>query len=451
MESRQLDGEWWLPESPDHVVPGTLSVSDQGEIELRLFDSLRSELHGLEPTVNEDGSTQYTITSESIAARGKYLRILGRSGSSGYTLDDCFTVHRTGLFGGTGTERIHVHRMFKDVHFSLDEPIQFTDIVVQMDGLAFWTALSGMKEAVQFKKRKNSDAVRILGHTLEIKNVTAKNFAGPDGAKFKLGHTYSIRGNEITDRTFAQDFYIAASHPDLVDLDELLAEASALQDLISIATGRPAAFTSVSLRHRDVVRKMGRRKRLIPIEMVAPWVVKPSARSKELKSHELWFTLTDFGGVSTISRWLDVALDNRSTLSRVMSTRYSPSMYATDHLFNCAAALEAYDRQKNPKGAYLARVKRCIDFAGDPFASLVDDTNKWATVMKNARNDVAHHNVNIVGASTEQIVMSRSAFWLFVLCLLRDAQVPDAVFGRLTEHQDWHWLRGQVAGVLADA
>lgn len=172
---------------------------------------------------------------------------------------------------------------------------------------------------------------------------------------------------------------------------------------------------------------------------------------KPLDHDSLCFGLDDLGGVASLSGWLRVALMNQSTLSRVMATKYAPGMYAIDHLFNCAAALEAYDRQTTANGAYITRIKRCADHAGAEFADLVGDTNKWAKVLKNGRNTVAHHNANIVGASTEQIVMGRSAFWLFILCLFKDAGFPDAVFDRIVEHRDWHWLKGQVAGVLADA
>ena len=449
--AEQFDGEWWLPESPDHVVAGSLTISDEGQIELRLFDSLRSEFYGMEPQTAEDGSVAYTMTTESLAAQGKYPRILGRFGSSGCTLDDCFSVHRTmKLLGGRSSERIHVRRMFKNVHFSGDESLRFSDIVIHVDGLTHWTAMTGMKESVRFQERKNQSD-KVLDHTLEIKHVPTKKFSGPDGATFELGHTYRIQGNAITERTFAQDFYFAADHGSLVDLDRLLTEASALQDLISIAIGRPAAFTSVSLRHPGVFEKVGTRKVPTPIDMVAPWTVKRPVNAKPLNHHSLWFRLDDLGGVASLSNWLDVALANRSTLSRVMTTKYAAGMYATDHLFNCAAALEAYDRQSTSKGPYLTRIKRCIYHAGAEFAELVGDTSKWAAVLKDGRNTVAHHNANIVGASTEQIIMGRSAFWLFVLCLFRDAGFPDTVFARIVEHPEWHWLKGQVSSVLADA
>ena len=70
----------------------------------------------------------------------------------------------------------------------------------------------------------------------------------------------------------------------------------------------------------------------------------------------------------------------------------SPSHRATDHLLNCAAALEAYDRDKHVDDINLvSRLERCAEWAGEPFAALVVDTDAWSKRLKKNRVDVAHH------------------------------------------------------------
>ncbi|MBS4754044.1 hypothetical protein KG112_14615 [Nocardioides sp. zg-ZUI104] len=100
MERKEVQGEWWLPENSDHKVPGTL-VIDEDAIELTLLGSLRDHTASGIPVPGPDGETQgYDFTEESVRKGGVYPRIVGESGMQGYTLEDCFQIQRTNLFGG---------------------------------------------------------------------------------------------------------------------------------------------------------------------------------------------------------------------------------------------------------------------------------------------------------------------------------------------------------------
>lgn len=451
MEKREIQGEWWLPDVSDTKVAGTLVIDEEGNTELRLIGALTSELADAEPPeAGVDGSTVYHFTEDSIAAGGVYPRILGSAGATGFTLDDCFRTHRSmNLFGGLPSERIHVHRVFHHVHFEADEQLQFTKIVVRLHALAYWVQKSGFEETVHFHENEDK-SMKVLDHTLKVSSVESEVIDGPDGATVTLSHTYGIRGDNVVERRLTQDFTFAVSFQQLTDLDQLLAQASALQDLVSLGTGRTAAFEEITLRHPEVSQQMGEKKRQIPIELTAPWTVRLPVPQKEMKIHDVVFSLPDIGGMEGVSKWLDVAKKNQSALGRVMTTRYAEKMYATDHLLNCAAALEAYDRDKyGDNSHYVDRLKRCVDLAGEHFEELVGDADTWAKALKDNRNTVAHHLSTIEGASTEQIVLSQSAFWLFAMCLLRDAEAPEVVFTKLTEQPSWGWLRKRLLESLA--
>jgi hypothetical protein len=262
-----------------------------------------------------------------------------------------------------------------------------------------------------------------------------------------------VSGTDFVERRVTQDFVFHVQFPDPQPLNDLLAIASHLQDLVTIATGRRAAFTSISLRRPDVAHpRDGLPPILVPIDMFAKWVVKPDGR--KLRPHQVVFTLADFGGGDAITRWLRVADEHASSLSRVMISRYSESTYASDSLLNSAAALEAYDRDKNGKqtrkeGNLINRFRRSITWAGHLFADLVDDTEAFATQLKDQRNAVAHHSSGVEG-STAQIFLGRAAAWLFLICLLRDADAPEAVFEKIKDRDDWRWLKEHVAGVLTE-
>lgn len=225
-----------------------------------------------------------------------------------------------------------------------------------------------------------------------------------------------------------------------------------MQDLLTIAIARPAAFTHVAFRHPDIKVDHGEKTHYPDITLRAQWSVRPATRKKELRDHNLLFTLGDFGGSSQVAKWMKVAEEHKSTLSRVMSTKYATDRYVGDGFFSCAAALEAYDREKHSdRKVYRTRLKRCATYVGTPFKELVGDVDAWAKLMTVNRNTVAHHNDGIADATAEQIVLGESAFWLFVLCLLRDIDAPASLFAKLADHQSLKRLTKDVAGALAAA
>lgn len=183
--------------------------------------------------------------------------------------------------------------------------------------------------------------------------------------------------------------------------------------------------------------------------MFATWQVEPPSELSPLRPHHLLFSLRDLGGMDGISRWLEVSAKHRTALGRVMGTRYARAMFVSDRVLNCAAALEGYDRDSHPaKCDFGKRIRRLAGRAGDTFEGLVGDVPAWVKTLTDVRNDVAHHRARAAVMSSEQYFLGESAYWLFVLCMLRDAEAPPAVFGRISQHPQLRWLRHRITEVL---
>lgn len=450
MERREIEGQWWLLENPDHKVSGRLVIDDD-EIELSLLGALREYAAGGDTVVQEDGTTVTTFSEESMARAGVYPRILGQAANGKlYSLHDCFQVHRSGnFFGGLELQRITVHSVFEGVHLD-DEDLEFSEIVIQMEGLLQFVNRSGFSEEI--RTEEVDGRLRMLGHTVNLEPVPTEGFEGLDGSTCRLVHKRTTGGSEVTERHMSQDFMLHVAFDELKALDDLLVIASHFQDLVSVATGRRAAFTSISLRHPDLIRQIGDGPPLVmPVEMYAKWVVRPKPGLKPLGSHDVIFDLDDFGGVEALTRWLAVADRYATSLARVMVARYSDSTYASDSLLNAAAALEGYDRDKYEDGDstnFIDRTRRCIELAGGTFTDLVPDTDDFAKRLKQQRVNVAHHLNNVEGSS-EQTFLGQAAALLLIICLLRDAETPEEVFEKIMDRQSWRWLRGHLAEVLA--
>lgn len=450
MEPIEAPGEWWLPENPDKKVPGILSVSEEGRAELRLIGAFRSWRDMGTTSVAEDGSSVTTLTQQAMENAAVYPRIVGISQASQFTLEDCF---RTGmkenlLSSAPPTERIHVGQTFKGVLFEPGEALEFSSLTVQLDWLPYWLRLRGIEESVT--SRRQEDDFSPVHHDLKLTRQEPKSFPGLDGGTITLGQTYGLLGDGVTERRLKQDAYFTVEAPDLSSVSSLLRQASLIQDLVSIGTGKVAAFRSVSLTHPDITTDLGGKRVTTNIDMYAPWQLKNPEEIRTLWEHDLVFSFDDIGGVAGIGGWLTGVRPYQYALSRAMATRYARGGFAADSFFATAAALEAYDRTKHQDNQYYVdRLKRCGEFAGVPFVNLVGKVDNWARVAKDARNDVAHHNPGVGDASLEQVILGRSAYWLFVICMLREAGAPESLFKKLQGHSSFRWVRDEVAQLLA--
>jgi hypothetical protein len=224
---------------------------------------------------------------------------------------------------------------------------------------------------------------------------------------------------------------------------------SDLQDLVSIAAGRTAEIDGLRFWHPDVT--VGSDEGTFPqaVQFFARWNNRDTSKTPgSMPLHDLYFSYEQFGGIEGVGRWLDCVAKHRSALGRVVGSRYAKSMYISDRLLNCAAALESFDRVRGNKGTFKERMERCAILAGDPFQELVHDVDAWIKVVKDHRNDIAHLGTRVKQSSSSQLFLARSLYWLFVLCMLREVQAPDPVFEQIRKHQDLLFLGPKVRAAV---
>lgn len=438
MEAFETQGYWWLPANPDTRVPGRLTVTAEGRAELSLIGALDSYLSGGESTTDENGVTTTSFTEESMERSGVYPRILGIGDSGNFTLQDCIQSQRH--LGTIETQRVTVSQVLRGVHFDPDGALKFQRLTAEMNWLPFWVARSGLEESYRFAKKDGRDQIDAVD--LRLAPLDTQTCAGQDGATVSLSQGFSISGNRVTERRMGQSFSFSIETSGLTSLEALLEQMSDLQDLVSIGTGKHAGYSTLTLQHPEVrlPAMPGEFGPPASIELIGRWRVVSQEGPENLNWHDMFFTLADLGGMEGVERWLAVAAAHRSELGRVMATKCSPSMYQSDKVLNCTAALEAYDRSTHKEDYLVDRLKRLAAAAGDVFDELVGDVPAFATALKTARHDVAHHKTGMVTASSGHIFLGMSAYWLFAMCLLREGQAPDGVFEHIKQHPEFRWL-----------
>jgi hypothetical protein len=224
-----------------------------------------------------------------------------------------------------------------------------------------------------------------------------------------------------------------------------------MQDLVSIATHRTAAFEFVRFWHPDVFHGRPEGKRLPKgIDLFVEWNAQADKPVRRLYDHDLLFTFEHLGGIDGVGRWMGAADRHRGGLGRVAGSRYAKGMFVSDRLLNSAAAVEAFDRELTgtEQSKFKTRLQRCAALAGHPFSNLVGDVSRWAETMRLERDDIAHHfGRRMRSSGSETYYLWESMYWLFVLCILRDSAAPEEVFSHLQQHGQYQWLAPRIQAV----
>lgn len=131
MESFEKNGIWFLPESPDRQITGTLVFSPDQEPRLNLVGELR-ELD----------------IKEKLESDIKYLLIhgylIGDSGTS-EKVTLCNSSQKKELKTGVTTSELYPEFILKGYHFSSLDEIEFQGIIVQYDHLEKWVNLPNIE------------------------------------------------------------------------------------------------------------------------------------------------------------------------------------------------------------------------------------------------------------------------------------------------------------------
>ena len=136
-EEFKRSGYFWLPSEPDEKLPGTLSISDGGHIELEVIGRFENRVEVL---LNADLQP--------------IKRIVGHIEKDGFvTLDDCY--YKTlplSLMGGISKSLIRVNRAFIGAKYDEDEIPRFDSLTFSVEGIDEWVGISGIEFDLQHEE-----------------------------------------------------------------------------------------------------------------------------------------------------------------------------------------------------------------------------------------------------------------------------------------------------------
>ena len=374
-EEFKRSGNFWLPSVPDRVLPGTLSISDGGSIELEVSGLFSND--EMEALLNDDWQS--------------VERIVGHVEKDGLvTLDDCY--YKTGtisLIGGRSKSLIHVNRAFTGVAYDEGTCPFFNTLTFSVEGIDDWVGISGIKVGLQPEE-----------HTATISYQQPADVALNlnNGMQLLIIFDWTFRGSPITKEAgISQQIYFKLVSQEARELNDFVSIAYKITTFLCLAIDQTVSLDSMSATSDNLRQDDGKGStRMIPINIY--YSSRPYSKDEpKIYQHDMLFR---FGQIQNdaekiINNWIKAyeRIDPAFNLYFLAKMGVQPSLEAK--FLALAQGLEACHRRKNGgKASFGDRIESIIE----PFEDIIgDQTTREGLISRivNTRNYLTHYDLSL--------------------------------------------------------
>ncbi|NIA09361.1 MAG: hypothetical protein GWP10_06450 [Nitrospiraceae bacterium] len=320
-EEYKKSGYFWLPDNESKKIPGTLTISDGGEIELEvvgLFDESIKALNG------EDDLS----------------RIIGHVEKDGLiTLDNCFYKKKNFAFGGISKSLVHVNRVLSGVAYEKDEKVTFNTVSFSVEGLNEWLGISGIDVSYGEDYRTAT-----ISYTPQDEIV----YCLSNGFKLHIYFGYTLPSiPSTTEAKITQQAYFKLSSDEAKELPDFIETLHQITYLLCFAIDETVTISDVSATSNEIVTEVSEGKnRPVPIKVYYP-SLPFSENLPKIDNHRMLFR---FGQVrenaeAIINKWLEAYSIIRPALGLYFSAVTGTHKYLDGKFLALAQGLETYHRR----------------------------------------------------------------------------------------------------------
>jgi ApeA N-terminal domain 1 len=437
----ELQGVWWLPGSPEHVVSGTLTLAENERPTLLVVGPIDAKFDLATGLGTLLGRTQDLPFVFGRAADGKKITLSNvRLGIRQLHLDD----PRSAIFELVGWSA------FVGAHADPDKAV-FKQADVVLERLADWLDERAMDLEVT-PSRQDARRISIIGELPGTTRVAVE------------GGEFLARTNLASSGDFRRTATLTMKPSLRITLNEAITTDAwfktwlvPTQRLVALATSLPIEIERLELTSPDDHQ----------CEFWWPRALRAGTPDRLLMPDEVLFTLPDLnkGDLAEHLRcWLSATTRFEPVLNMFFATRYAERMFEEDRFQNLIQAVEAYHRrvsgarpnqvehEKRAK-ALLAtvpaehrewlsevlettkefRLSDRIEALLNDHAWMVDDViphnlHRWAVRAAMARNFRAHHDPDAspIGTNVDDLVgFNQRLATLLEACFLHELGLPE--------------------------
>lgn len=462
-------GRFWLPEDPDHVVPGYFKLLPGGVL-VELNGELTPSLREVNRTVGEDGSVVVASEFTDDGPRDS-ITVHGRLNNSPeeVTLLRCFTVYRKGNVFGHAADEQHLRAMYavRGAHIgNVDE--RFSAFRLRLQHLDEWAFLTG------FEQRRQDDEQQLIYRYLPAPAVGLAN-GGQITLKQDMAASHpTARGGYIR-RTIW--FSLSEIAMNWEELGRLI--TTPLVSLLMLCTGHEC----LPLEY-EAQTQAG--------EWVQVFAHLTPPEADELKPHEMMVMLADVT-LDGVGSWLD-KVETLGPLPPVVANAASATnlrietsllelttvaeglhsrLFPDDRRMDTATAerikgkvIAALQEEESPNRqavsgmlrfledpSYPKRLRRLAQEVATAVPGITGNTKKWVEQVNDCRNEFAHRRAGFISndALDKYYGVIVSLRWVLAgMLLLQTGIDPNVLAARVSDDQSFSYFLRQAADYLPD-
>jgi ApeA N-terminal domain 1 len=324
-EEFKKSGYFWLPSAPERKIPGTLYISDGGNIELEvieLFDTSVDAIH------NDDNNL---------------ARIVGVIEEDGYvTLDNCFYKQKKLSFGGVAKKSlVCVNKAFIGVAYDENERISLNTCIFSVEGIDEWVGISGIQVDQEYEKELVTATIKYLPPEDILINLN-------NGMQLSITFSWTIPGYPVTkEAKITQKTYFKLMSSAARELDEFISVLHRMTTFLCFAVDQIVCLDSITAMSNDILMNVGNNKTIPAPIKIYYQSIPYSEYNPNLDLHRMLFVYAqidkDFEKI--INNWINTYNKIDPALSLYFSTKTGAQKYLDGKFLALAQGLETYHRR----------------------------------------------------------------------------------------------------------
>lgn len=324
-EEFKRSGFFWLPSAPDKKIPGTLVITDGGNIELEVVGLFDQSIEGLNKVLN---------------SKEELERIVGHIEKHGLvTLDGCFYKKQNIHFGGISKSSVYVNKALLGVAYGDKDAVLINTFQFSVEGIDEWVGLSGINVEYDYEQRTAS--IRYSPPSEISLNLN-------NGMKLLIIFSWSLHGfRTTTEAKISQKTYFKLVSEQERPLGDFISSAYRITTLLGFAIDRTVCLESASVTSYAIRQDIGEGK-TAPVHVSLYYSSLPFAENEpKIDLHRMLF---GFGQIREdaeriVNNWFDAYDVIDPALDLYFSAKTGTHKYLDGKFLALAQGLETYHRR----------------------------------------------------------------------------------------------------------